>query len=633
MHLRALILAMLPACTEYELAEKGGASLPGEDTAVDTAPTGDTAPPACPDDRPEAVAVAVDEGCASEPQIGSFSPVVEWAWTDNPVHPGYHQIMAQPVVGNLTDDNGDGAIDDNDTPDVIFSAFGPTNYRSPGVLVALSGDDGHTLWSSVGDSAAQPWGCTGVAVADVDGTGPSIFATTTGGLTRFHPDGTIEWTTALPAMPAYGHGHPAVADMDGDGLAEIVLGPNVVRADGTLWWSGAAGTGGIKYMSFPMDLDGDGLLEVIAGNTVYEMDGTVRWTVGGDGFAAVADLDLDGSPEIVIAEESGGLLRAVHADGTSMWDFTFTDRGGGPPTIADYDGDGEPEIGLASEQVYRVIEADGTLRWSNSVQDASSQRTGSSVFDFEGDGAAEVVYADEETLWVYDGHSGAVEMARTEHSSGTLYEYPVIVDVDNDGAAEIVSASNDYSSAHNDSHGIVVIGDAGNSWSAARPTWSQHAYSITHVTNDGQVPAGGAPSWASVNSFRAGNSETRAGLAQPDLTPGGPEVCTDECSLGHAIVWVSLSNGGAAHASGTVDVALFKWEGATETLRRVESASLVLSGGQTWLGPLSLTADDFGTSGLLVRVDDDGTGASAWDECDETNNTLHIDAYPCDSEG
>ena len=44
--------------------------------------------------------------------------------------------------------------------------------------------------------------------------------------------------------------------------------------------------------------------------------------------------------------------------------------------------------------------------------------------------------------------------------------------------AEIVAAANDYSSAHRDTHGIVVVGDATSSWSPARPIWNQHAYSI-----------------------------------------------------------------------------------------------------------------------------------------------------------
>ena len=623
----ALLLAN--ACSDYELSPKGEPEESASAPDTGPIPSGDTGTIDCPDDIPPPGVVAVDETCATEPEIGAFDPVTEWHWTNNPTHPGYHQIMAQPVVANLTDDNGDGAIDEDDVPDVVFSAFGPSHYRDPGVLVAVSGADGQTLWSTTGDGSSRPYGCSGLAIADVDGSGPSIFGVGTGGLTRYDASGAIVWTTALPSLPSFGHGHPAVGDLDGDGRPEIVLGPHVVATDGTLLWSGAAGTGGPKFMSVPVDLDGDGLQEVVAGNTVYASDGSTRWTVGGDGFSAVADLDLDGSPEIIITEFDGRQLRVLDVDGNPIWTFPLTDRGGGPPTVADYDGDGFPEIGLASEQLYRVIEHDGTLKWANTVQDASSQRTGSAVFDFEGDGAAEVVYADEETLWVYDGASGTVEMAWTSHSSGTLYEYPVIVDVDNDGAAEIVAAANDYGT-HNDSHGIVVVGDATSSWSPARPIWNQHAYSITNIRDDGRVPAAPLPSWASVNSFRAGNSETRTGLAQPDLVPVDPTVCTDTCAQDRVRLWPGVGNAGAADLEGRVEVSVYRWDGGDRTLLRTLGVDVIAAGESIHVGPVDLVPEDFGTSGLLIRVDDDGTGNGAWDECDESDNTLSLTAWPCD---
>ena len=100
---------------------------------------------------------------------------------------------------------------------------------------------------------------------------------------------------------------------------------------------------------------------------------------------------------------------------------------GGPPTVADFDGDGRPEIGVAGASAYTVIDLDcditdvsgpgcqrtqtfpkGVL-WSRSVQDETSNATGSSVFDFDADGAAEVVYADECYLRIYRGADGEVE--------------------------------------------------------------------------------------------------------------------------------------------------------------------------------------------------------------------------------
>ena len=71
----------------------------------------------------------------------------------------------------------------------------------------------------------------------------------------------------------------------------------------------------------------------------------------------------------------------------------------------------------------------------------SSSVTGSTVFDFEGDGIAEVVYADECFLWVYDGPTGHVRYAGlTTSFTGT--EASVVADVDGDGHAEIVLVSN-----------------------------------------------------------------------------------------------------------------------------------------------------------------------------------------------
>ena len=68
--------------------------------------------------------------------------------------------------------------------------------------------------------------------------------------------------------------------------------------------------------------------------------------------------------------------------------------------MADFDGDGAPEIGVAALAYYSVFDTDGTVMWSNPTNDQSSSVTGSSVFDFDRDGADEVVYADQFNLFV-----------------------------------------------------------------------------------------------------------------------------------------------------------------------------------------------------------------------------------------
>jgi hypothetical protein len=610
------LVALVAACSEYSFNE------PSEIPDL-TETTEDTVMPVCGTDARVDYTVEVNSDCAQEPVIGTFEPVLEWTWTDNAVHPGFHQVMATPVVANLTDDNADGAIDDNDVPDVVFTAFIDGNYRSPGALIALSGDDGSMLWSRTDIGGHLPMGAGGVAVGDLDGDGwPSVLVAASGGLLSVDPTGGLEWFAAAEVVADYGA--PAIADLEGDGVAEVVFGRTVVESTGTVRWVGTGGTGGILFSSIPADLDGDGRMEVVAGDTVYAYDGSILWQDGGsDGTVAIADMDSDGLPEVVKVADSAVWL--TDTDGTALWNFALTDGGGGPPTIADFDGDGLPEIGVASKAVYRVIDTDGTELWSNPVEDFSSSKTGSSVFDFEGDGAAEVVYADEETLWVFDGLTGAVELAWTDHSSGTIFEYPLVVDVDRDGAAEIVVASNDYS-IHSDSRGITVIGDNTNSWAPARPVWNQHAYSISNVEDNGTVPVVPTPNWTQWNSFRAGNSQTAVGFDLPDLRAGDPVVCTDECWADRVLVWIPVENAGLLDVE-SIAVGLYAL-GGTETLVDLQGVSLLSSSEATWLGPLALSREDFGPEGLRVRVND-GSASTPLAECDVTNNVWTWERFPC----
>ena len=59
------------------------------------------------------------------------------------------------------------------------------------------------------------------------------------------------------------------------------------------------------------------------------------------------------------------------------------------------------------------------------------------MFDFNGDGAAEVVYNDECYFHVYDGATGGLYLALPSLSR-TIIENPVVSDVDNDGNAQRV---------------------------------------------------------------------------------------------------------------------------------------------------------------------------------------------------
>ncbi len=155
-----------------------------------------------------------------------------------------------------------------------------------------------------------------------------------------------------------------------------------------------------------------------------------------DGYPAVGNFDADDEPEIVVVAR--GFVRPHEHDGTVIWGPVALpgtgDEAGGAPTVADFDADGLPEIGVAGSTQYAVFETDGTVKWQRTIQDGSSNMTGSTVFDLDGDGAYEVIYRDETHLRIYRGADGVV-LFEDPLSSFTANEEPVVADVDGDGRA------------------------------------------------------------------------------------------------------------------------------------------------------------------------------------------------------
>jgi hypothetical protein len=414
---------------------------------------------------------------------------------------------------------------------------------------------------------------------------------------------------------------------------------------------------------------------------------------------------LDGTPEVVLVAngflvvysgEDGRLRRSIDLGAGTL---------GGAPNVDDFDGDGFPEIGTAFGLRYiahdlqapttacpawptaftdpAVIPGPFTLQgnparspggactmdsmcgtgttcnettgrcvclhngWQRVTEDDSSRVTGSTVFDFNGDGAAELIYNDECYFRIYDGLNGSV-LFRELSSSRTRIENPVVADVDNDGNAEIVFCSNNDApgacSAGTSNNGIEVWGDASDSWVSARRIWNEHAYHVTNVTESAAIPLREPENYSAYagRSYNTYRSQPRNLGIAPDLTPDRVQTSSPDAACGtlgtQLDIVVRVVNQGDVRVGPDIPVAFFgEWTAASlmEALHADAAGTpltaplgVTLEPGRSTLVRVRYLASN-NSPGVLpdrIRVSVDSTRVER--ECVETNNEIAVNVDP-----
>ncbi|QQS46554.1 MAG: VCBS repeat-containing protein [Acidobacteriota bacterium] len=566
---------------------------------------------------------------ASAP-TGQLNPIVEWTKDTFSVLPTNTDVGTLPVVVDLDGDK---------IPEIIFA--------TDGILRAVRGVDGHEIWT-VTNLQYRLSSNANVAVGDIDSDGrPEIIGVNSGGILAFEHDGTLKWlrnqTWNSFKYTLYQSGSPCIADLDNDGVPEIILGAAVFNNDGTLRWAGTVTDAFSEGLTLVSDLDLDGSPEIVVGRTAYRADGSVYWhltnypdgtQVRGIGFCAIGNFDEDEFPEVVLMAGErfgGGRLSLVEHNGQFKWGPVFppdvTQSFGGPPTVADVDNDGQPEIGIAYANLYAVFETNGALKWQVETKDISSGVTGSSAFDFENDGSVEVAYADEDYLRIYRGIDG-FELFKIKNDSGTLYEYPVIADVDADGQAEIVVIQNSYVYPQKTGKGLVVVGGGNRNWSNTRRIWNQHTYHITNVNENATIPRYEQPNWQvpGLNNYRLNAWLPGEGIAAalPDLIPS---LIRQNSSLFPASTELTarIGNGGSASVNSGANVSFYRGDPATGgTLIGTAQTSRALPPGQFEDVKVIWNSPPTGVHPIVVVADDNGAGAGLITEGNELNNKATV---------
>jgi hypothetical protein len=645
--------------------------------------------------------VPLDESCIWEVNEAPLEIVQEWRMKTFSPFGAYGEVLMTPVVGQFTDDNGDETINSSDVPDILLvSDKGSNSGHGHGVLRIIDGA-GTQSWAtkdkwSLEDVDLHPYQYTNLAIGDIDKDGfpdvvligemiitapPTEDTSETGDTAPLIPesgesgdsetaetgdsenpvlpqrlmtedgqDGEMKcclmavdhnldllWALTDEPMECGSHA-PALADLEGDGAVEVIVGNLIVSgATGELRKKiSAVGTYAaypeIGFNSFALDLDGDGNQEVITGKSIHDTEGETLCELGSqyeDGFPAAADMNGDGYGEVVVV--GNGVLKIFDRNCNISLEKTLEGSGnGGPPALADFDGDGQAEIGIANATHYAVYESDGQINWKVEIQDASSHATGSAVFDFEGDGRAEVLFADEVKFWIFDGKTGAVRYLDEEHASRTLHEYPLVVDVDGDDSPEIIIVHGGGHDAEN-STGITVLGSANGDWIKARQVWNQHAYSITNINDDLSIPAPAVHNWPIYNSFRSANLGAPNQGGRVDTLPIFEGVCTDDCEEGSFKVLLRLANGGMGILPRGVPSTLYATDDSqSEALITLWSDSPLDPGTSTEPFILELDSELYGQATLEFVSDEDENGQGLFTECNEENN-LVTETVECES--
>ncbi len=348
-----------------------------------------------------------------------------------------------------------GDIDGDGKPEITFGC-----YRNDSMVYALNAEDGSLLWKQ--NTVGFQEGCNDVATAiyDVDGDGEMevIVPSSCNPFTYCFSgiDGSIIWKTLLTSGS---DSPPVIADLDGDGLPEVLhgqFGGYVICLDaitGAEKWKIEVDTDSwIQTAPTVVDLNGDGILDIVVAtwhfsdnNKVYAYNGkdqSLLWSLPVADViyhgTAVADILNNGTVQLVIGDYSGTLYLINGADGSLEWTYEAGGYIGSPVSIADLDGDGACEMVFSSGSSVLALKGDATLLWSFPIPDFGQSFRGAALSDINDDALPDVIFGtDKGRLIALKGNSGQplinLNLAAHYGKSLDINHAPVVGDFDQNG--------------------------------------------------------------------------------------------------------------------------------------------------------------------------------------------------------
>jgi hypothetical protein len=332
-------------------------------------------------------------------------------------------------------------LDNDGTMEIVARENFPNNNKI--VAFKWNGTAFAVMWEATGAASTDPGAWDGISIHDLNDDGfPEVIA-------RYGEvyDGRTGKQLTPGGGPIILESDPVLGDVDGDGKVELI-------ANQVFTWSGTGWTmkyPGLNATSRAAAVEFYAFADFGTRAANGQFDATKK-----DGIAEIVAVGAHLDPTKAINEQTGmvgiytlqgeALLHVDLPAGATCRTGQATGERGGPPTIGDFDGDGMPELATAGAYAYRVFDLDCTtgcqdaanhIRWAQPSQDCSSGATGSTIFDFEGDGKAEAIYADECFVRVYDGKTGDVLFSQA-HATATWWEQNIIADTDHSDRSKLI---------------------------------------------------------------------------------------------------------------------------------------------------------------------------------------------------
>ncbi|OJH33810.1 putative Ig domain-containing protein [Cystobacter ferrugineus] len=584
-----------------QFAWKGTVVPPG--ATIDTATGRLTWPAASVASAYPAAMAAQNPFClARDPSVGEFAPSVRW--TNSRV-----RFPTQPLVGPLVDTDLDGELTSNDLVAAVAVTWTDTTVSNRR-LHAFDARTGETLWSynqRTPDWYVQP------AMADLTGEGEVniLFVDSQRYLVALRSNGTPLWVSNAPiTTTSLDYNAISVSDLDGDGLAEILVGPSVYNAHGLLKWQFPVGTDNRGH-ALAIDLDNDGRREVIYRGEIRDANGALRKKLPSTvdatvNFAFYAPVALEGSarPYIAVSEYTnrGYRLSLVDPDGNLVWLRTAQISNAGPLLVADLNNDGTQDIFLAASGRLHSIAAGETM-WeiSGATNWSANNFRAAMAADIDRDGELEIFTTHPSYVQMIAGRSGAVlwRFAGMSDHSHT----PTLADIDGDGNATLLLSEGNALRAYRSST---------LPWHAASRVLHQSAFALDQIRADlkpNPADTSRLPQPLYVQGRR--QSVAQATVFRPDLRVSAPYGAQN----GAALTLTADVNNRGTESSRPLEVAFYRGDAGSGTLLG-KVAVPTLAPGRSVPAQLATTPDAVGAGDVTAVI----VTAADEAECEVGNN-------------